>query len=69
MGSQVALLAMADAFPSHASVRRIELDRFRASVHEVSLLLVLSRICGHLSYHGLSTGGADWRIVGSTPEQ
>ena len=36
MGSQAALLAMADAFPGHASVRRTELDRFRQSVHEVS---------------------------------
>ena len=40
MGSQAALLAMADAFPGHASVRRVELDRFRASVHEVPPVLV-----------------------------
>ena len=30
---------MADASPSHASVRRTELDRFRASVHEVLSVL------------------------------
>lgn len=37
MGSQAALLAMADAFPGHASVRHGELERFRQSVHDVSL--------------------------------
>ena len=29
MGSQASLLAMADAFPSHSSIRHSDLDRFR----------------------------------------
>ena len=41
MGSQAALLAMADAFPGHASVRHAELERFRQSVHDVSAPLHL----------------------------
>ena len=32
MGSQASLLAMADAFPSHSSIRHSDLDRFRQVV-------------------------------------